>query len=653
MIYFRGTDDKLWQINADGSSSANLGGYKTKSTPIAFGDFLYFEGTDDKLWRINLDGSGGINLGGYKTQSPPAVTIDGIYFQGTDDTLWHIGLDGSSGAPVSGWKTSSTPVVRGGFIYFRGTDDKLWRINLDGSGGINVGLLKAHSAPFVTAGFIYFQGTDDTLWRVGLEGSGAVKLGGWKTSSTPYVTDQFVYFQGTDDKLWRINLDGSGGVNLGGGYKSNSSPVVDTESGYVYFQGTDDALWRTDLDGSDGTRPGGFKTASPPFVVQPSNQPQTGSGRADYYIITVLYAPPGTNGGHSSSSVEYGSSSSLGTTVSVDSSFTGGLNLGIPLVSGLTGDFGISDSATSTSSLEVKKSTTITVSCQGPGSDGIDHDEDIFYLWLNPQVDVTVDPADNLNWQLGLNGPTMTIQRVYAKWLKDPASMPPGVRAQLDAAGLTGADYATILSTNPFASGQTTIDPGRFTPTTHSFPYAPPLKAVDPVPTTKQSQTNSLAYPAGQKATLQYSVGLGYKWQSGGDKSDKNVFSTDGKLTWTNSETDSTSVGFSESATVTVGGPAFGYPGPTDVLVYWDDLYGTFMFAFATTSPSMSGVVHDQAGKPWPHQLVTFTAGSKTFTTYTDPTGKYRFYNLPHHVVNTGTIHVHGGTSTMHPGPSA
>ena len=65
MIYFQGTDDKLWRINPDGSGGVNLGGYKTKSTPTVFGQYIYFQGTDNKLWRINIDGTGGIDLGGY------------------------------------------------------------------------------------------------------------------------------------------------------------------------------------------------------------------------------------------------------------------------------------------------------------------------------------------------------------------------------------------------------------------------------------------------------------------------------------------------------------------------------------------------------------------------------------------------------------
>jgi hypothetical protein len=35
-----------------------------------------------------------------------------------------------------------------------------------------------------------------------------------------------------------------------------------------------------------------------------------------------------------------------------------------------------------------------------------------------------------------------------------------------------------------------------------------------------------------------------------------------------------------DAASVAVGGPAYGYTGPTNVLVYWDTIYSSFMFAF-------------------------------------------------------------------------
>jgi hypothetical protein len=624
MIYFQGTDDKLWRINLDGSAGLNLGGYQTKSTPMVFGDGVYFQGTDDKLWKINLDGSGGVYLGGYKTNSKPVVTVNSVYFQGTDDKLWKIKLDGTGGTNLSGYKTKSSPVVAGSYVYFQGTDDKLWRVHTDGSAGINLGLFTTKSSPYVTQSHAYFQGTDDKLWRTTLDGANGVNLGGYKTSSTPFVTDQHVYFQGTDDKLWRIDLDGNGGVNLGG-YKAKSSPVVDTTQNFIYFQGTDDALWRLNLDGSGGLRPGGFATASTPFVVQPSNQPQTGSGVAKYTVLSLVYAPPGTNGGHSTSSVDYGSGSALGTTTSVSNSFKAGFDLGAAIGKVLGADFSLSDTDTDSSSLEIKKTASVDLTFTGPGADGINHDEDIFYLWLTPQVTVTVDPENNLDWQLNVSGPTMNIQAVRVGWLKNPNSMPPGVQEQLTLARLTAADYAEILTLDPFAASNPVINPDRFIPTTFSFPYAPPFLPTDPVPTLKYVQTNSLTYTMSRQVQVQYGVGItGEK-----DKVLDLTMKAAGQLQWTNTATSASSVSSSQSATIAVGGPAFGYTGPTDVLVYWDTVYSTYMFAFPSQAPSVSGVATDNLGEPLAYQPVTVSFGSRIFTTFTDGKGKFRFYQVP------------------------
>jgi hypothetical protein len=623
MIYFRGTDDKLWQANLDGSAGVNLGGYKTKSTPVVFGDFIYFQGTDDKLWKVKLDGTGGVNLAGYKTSSSPFLTTEKIYFQGTDNKLWAINLDGSNGTNLGGYQTKSSPFVAGQYVYFQGTDNKLWRLHISGTGGINLGLYQTKSSPFVTSSHVYFQGTDDKLWRLNLDGTAGVNLGGYKTSSTPCVTAQHVYFEGTDNKLWQINLDGTAGVNLGG-YKSKSSPVVDTDLNFIFFQGTDNALWRINLDGKSGNHIGGFNTASMPFVVQASNQPQSGSAIARYAVLSVIYAPPGTNGGKSSSSVDYGGASVTGTTTSIGGSFKAGLDISATVGKVLTGDFSLSNTSGDNSSLDIKKTASLDITTVGPATDGINHDEDVIYLWLKPQVNVTVDPGNNLNWQLGVSGPTMIVQYVHVGWLKKPATMPPGLQQQFAAAGITSADYANILATNPFASGATAIDANRFLPTTFSFPYNPPLTATDPVPALKYVQTNSVTNTASHSSQTQYGVGL-----SAAGTIFSVALKAAGQLQWTNTSSSGTTNGTSQSATVVVGGPAFGYTGPTDVLVYWDTIYNSYMFAFVSEAPSASGIIQDKAGKPVAHQAVTLAAGTRTFNTFTDTKGQYRFYRTP------------------------
>lgn len=98
---------------------------------------------------------------------------------------------------------------------------------------------------------------------------------------------------------------------------------------------------------------------------------------------------------------------------------------------------------------------------------------------------------------------------------------------------------------------------------------------------------------------------------------------------WTNTSTSGSTDVISESAAVTVGGPAFGYDGPTDVLVYWDTVYSSFMFAFATTPPIASGKVVDVSGVPIAQREVTLVVDDHTLKTFTDLHGDFRFYGRP------------------------
>ena len=68
---------------------------------------------------------------------------------------------------------------------------------------------------------------------------------------------------------------------------------------------------------------------------------------------------------------------------------------------------------------------------------------------------------------------------------------------------------------------------------------------------------------------------------------------------WTDTKTDATSTGTTQSISVTIGGPAFGYTGPTDMAAYYDQIYQTFAFAPVVAQPgTLRGVVMSRAGKP-------------------------------------------------------
>jgi len=277
----------------------------------------------------------------------------------------------------------------------------------------------------------------------------------------------------------------------------------------------------------------------------------------------------------------------------------------------------------------------LDINVQGPSADGIDHDHDLYYLCLKPALIVTIVDGKQLTWGYDPASVPMEVVYVYGGWLKKPATMPHGVMAVLTRAGITQAEYPKILSANPFSSG-TAIDPKRFLPTDRTFPYEPPFSPNDPVPTVTYVQKNETTAKASSKSEHQYGVSFSVE--------DKFSFlftaslKVAGSFNWTNSSTLGTSTLSSQSASVTVGGPSFGYKGPVDVLVYWDTIYNTFMFAFPTTPPVATGHVADRAGKPVGGTEVVLNVAVHTFRTFTDTKGNYRFYGALHGAatLNTG-----------------
>jgi hypothetical protein len=314
------------------------------------------------------------------------------------------------------------------------------------------------------------------------------------------------------------------------------------------------------------------------------------------------------------------------------------LNIGV-LKLGATTQFSASATSTDTSSENITKSQTFDMKVPGPGADGISHDHDMFLLMLNPLLAVSVYPGNNLFWTMGVDGAVMNIQSVFVGWLKNPSTMAVGVKQQLDAAGLTAADYAQILATNPFAQGAAAIDANRFVATPQTFPYEPPFSAADPVFTSSISAQNIVNVTNTHTVQHQYSVSASVS--AGIALSSLKV---GGSLEWTNTSTYGTSNTSTQSATATVGGPAFGYTGPTDVVVYWDTLYSSFMFAFPSAPPAAVGTITDAAGKPLAFKAITLTVAGRKFQTFTTHQGQYRFYGVPG---GSGSLAVDGQTFTV------
>jgi hypothetical protein len=285
-------------------------------------------------------------------------------------------------------------------------------------------------------------------------------------------------------------------------------------------------------------------------------------------------------------------------------------------------NFGYGVNSSNNQSIDIKKSGSTEISVVGPGVDGVDHDRDQIWLWLNPTLHVALTPT-SAAWKLEEN-PQADIQFVFVGHLKDPSKMPPGVAQRLASRGITAQDYVEMLKADPFANGSPIIDLKRFQSLNTTFPYEPPFAAGDPATTFKFNATYASNATTSSSTQIETTVGVSVSADVGFTSLLKTSMKEEQKWTWGTSDTRASSTGTSESATVTVGGPAFGYTGPTDMAVYYDVIYKTFMFAPIATAPSFKGVVLDRAGTALAAREVIVEANGVRKRTFTNARGEYR-----------------------------
>ena len=351
---------------------------------------------------------------------------------------------------------------------------------------------------------------------------------------------------------------------------------------------------------------------SPSFTLVPSGPTLTGGADGGgtvnprYVVLALGYAQPG-----SKSSVSYGSSTQAGTSTEIDGSYSNATSVAVTLAFGKT-DNGFKIGTTNSLTQEKDTSDTITVnksSAQNisiPGVetsgvaapfDGINHDYDWVYLWLNPAIIVqqvapnglpnavqwsgyTFDPNDDVSG-------TEVIGPIYMTWLKNPAMMPPGTADRLARAwagpnqGLTTTDFNNILALDPFSAGSSNIDPARFTVVGgQPFSYEPPFQGGTP-----SSVTFPLTYTAtsseglGSSTTRSVAFTLSTSATFFANFLNRSTLDTE-TLTWVDKAKSTTNATTTQSASMTLVGPSAGYQGPTEVQLYQDNIYGTFMFAF-------------------------------------------------------------------------
>jgi hypothetical protein len=283
----------------------------------------------------------------------------------------------------------------------------------------------------------------------------------------------------------------------------------------------------------------------------------------------------------------------------------------------------------------------------------VNHGQDRFVLLLNPAIGVSVQ-GSKVTWNVGHTGPSGRLFELFASELKDPSTMRPPVASQLQALGFTNEDFQTILSADPFAAGLP-IDPNRYVPTTWTFPYEPALASSDcnggvcSCISFTQALKNDLETEHAKGASLEFSISMSETVGLSAISSLKHTttFGT------TNSSSTANTTGSSQAASATVVCPSTTYNGPVFMEVLWDTVYGSFVFVplqLSAKATVQRGKVMDAAGKPARAQRVDLTLGGKTYHTFTDRSGGYRFVvgkNQVGSALKTGTLTVKGKRQTV------
>ncbi|MGB8525208.1 MAG: kelch repeat-containing protein, partial [Candidatus Acidiferrales bacterium] len=349
---------------------------------------------------------------------------------------------------------------------------------------------------------------------------------------------------------------------------------------------------------------------------------QTGIVNPKYVILSVQYAPPG-----SKSTVDYGTSTNIGTSTSTDSSFSSSKNLSItvgiktpsgsPVSGALMG--GASDTVSTTNSITQDSTTSVAfnnlssndIVVPGPASNsvGLSHQFDKIEIWLNPVADFQASGSNvnlsNYFFDLADTSKNMDTITLTLQQLQNPSLITN--QNQIDqlmrswalplsdgsSPGLTSADLLNIAAADPFsvpsysptftvyADGTCSTD-GRFCLSNNTdIQYASPQQG---------GQGNILKFVEGytKTATEGQSVkdmhSVEFSVDDNASGGFLGLFTVDLKtsttLTFGNQWSTQTSVVMGQTVTTTITPPLFtdNYTGPTEFDVFQDNIYGTLMF---------------------------------------------------------------------------
>jgi hypothetical protein len=390
-----------------------------------------------------------------------------------------------------------------------------------------------------------------------------------------------------------------------------------------------------------------------------------GSFTPTYVLLGLLYSPPGN-----SSSVGFSTTATSGTTTSLGNSDSEVVNVSINLpVAG----YGVSYAPTLTvtgthPSVTQNQATYQTVLTSTTGdqikaaTDVIDHSQDVFYVWLNatftPGLDSTHKTA-NLTLKSYQGQPPDIIPITVAE-LKNPKLIPASKLAsqvktlqdgtsvtQPGLSVLTAADFATILSFDPFAFGTPSVRPSSANLRYYDTGLREPLEGPDSGGSDVTARTIMLA----QSNSTQLSHMTSQTYSSGVSLGLPGVGSIGLTMNQTITTSESTTSGTGQQASATLGSSTVaccnsnpsGQGGTCQLDVFEDLLFQTYVFVPEAVNcggvlpprltsgtlhaPVLSGTLANADGQALAHQPVTVRlANGKVFQLTTDRKGVFSLY---------------------------
>ncbi|WP_306600485.1 hypothetical protein [Geothrix sp. 21YS21S-2] len=292
----------------------------------------------------------------------------------------------------------------------------------------------------------------------------------------------------------------------------------------------------------------------------------------------------------------------MGTTSSISQTFSGAFNLSASLGGEDVKNFatlGAGWSTSTTDSRSITMSNNLSTLNRWTGtSEGINHDQDVLEVWLNPAVELSFTSSNEASWRLmnhpgdplsatvGANVVHLTVAQLLGKEPITNEHLLARLKREWPGGGaLTGpgtdSDFHAIAKQNPYHAigsdfmGNTFVpDPNRFSLTN--------LRSVDYSPASGVVHTSSLMVQNEGIETKGNSIVSSYSVSAAMGAGLTKFFgiTANKSWTWTDEITTSRTVTNSSHAELSVPQPGNDWRGPTHIAVYTDTLYGSFLFTY-------------------------------------------------------------------------